>query len=164
MAAVGWHLEVRETAAGSGRGRAALTGRTPEVPLRCGIDLLDTARFAALLARRGAAEVERRLCGEVERAALPTDPGARRLALASSFSVKESALKTVGGMPRGGRFAHVEVLPVDGDGTCSVLLHCAVAKAADPGTSAPIRLHAGHSPIGSGLLLSWAVLAQEAHS
>ncbi len=74
-----------------------------------GIDLVETARVARLLARFGDRFVGK-IMGEGEAAALPVPPDERTLALAFAVAVKEAASKALGtGWSRGVRWRDVVV-------------------------------------------------------
>ena len=74
------------------------------------------------------------------------------------FSVKESVLKALGGIPRGGRYPHIEVEPPRRGRAAAVRLHGELARRA---RERDVRLLAGALPVRDGLVLSW-VLAMQA--
>lgn len=124
--------------------------------LAAGIDLLDTRRFE-LAARRCGPWLERRLLGPAERAALDSDPVLRLHEFGCVFSVKESVLKALGGIPRGGRYPQIEVDPPRRGESGAVRLSGELAgRARERG----VRLLAGALPVRDGLVLSWVLALQ----
>lgn len=127
-----------------------------------GIDLLDVDRFARLASRSGPA-LERRLCTEAESRSLPGDPGARLLALAGLFSVKESVIKALGGLCAGGRFTDICTAGVPAASSPSGLLDDVALTGATAAMATGRRLNvlAHVEPVAAGgdaepALLSWA--------
>lgn len=137
--------------AGDGSARLAVPG-TGTSARHAGIDLLDVPRLG-LAARRTGPALERRICTEAERCGLPDDPGQRLLTLARIFSVKESALKALGGMPRGGRFHDL----CTGDPRSPRTALTLTGEAGGTAHRLGVALLAGSRPLAAGLLLTWAV-------
>jgi phosphopantetheinyl transferase (holo-ACP synthase) len=139
------------------RGRIVV-GNPLATPLRtAGLDLLDVPRFQ-LAALRCGEWLERRLLSGAERAALSTDPVRRLHEFGCVFSVKESVLKALGGIPSGGRYPQIEVEPPSRGQAGAVRLRGALAELA---AQREVRLLAGALPVRDGLVLSWALALQE---
>lgn len=76
--------------------------------LTAGVDLVDLPRIATLHRTWGERLLDR-LCGAQERAALQELPVALRpRGLALTFGLKESVIKSVGGIPAGGLFTDTD--------------------------------------------------------
>jgi phosphopantetheinyl transferase (holo-ACP synthase) len=125
----------------------------PEVrPRFAGIDLLDVHRLGRAATRTGP-HLERRICTRTELSSLPDHPRHRLIELARIFSIKESAVKVLGGMPRGATFRDLCTA-----GSRSqpyiVALSGEAARRAD---LLDVRLLAGSQELDARLLLSWAI-------
>jgi phosphopantetheinyl transferase (holo-ACP synthase) len=118
-----------------------------------GVDLLDVRRWE-LASQRCGQWLERRVCSPAERAALPRDPALRLHQFGLLFSIKESVLKAIGGIPRGGRFPDITVSPPQRGRVSQVVLTGEMARRAG---ALGVELVAGALPIRDGLALSWAV-------
>lgn len=121
-----------------------------------GVDLLDVRRWE-LAAQRCGEWLERRVCSPAERAGLPTDPAERLHQFGYLFSIKESVLKAIGGIPRGARFPDMSVSrPRRGD-VSDVRVTGETHRRAE---LLGVELVAGALPIRDGLVLSWALALQ----
>jgi holo-[acyl-carrier protein] synthase len=118
-----------------------------------GVDLLDVRRWE-LASQRCGEWLERRVCSPAERAALPRDPALRLHQFGLLFSIKESVLKAIGGIPRGARFPDITVSPPERGQVSRLVLTGATARRAD---ALGVELVAGALPIRDGLALSWAL-------
>lgn len=137
----------------TGDGSALLTLQGAGATTRnAGIDLLDVPRLGLAVSRTGP-PLERRICTETERSGLPDDPQHRLLALARIFSVKESALKAIGGMPRGACFHDL----CTGDPRAPRAVLTLTGEAGRTADLLGVALLAGSQPLDVGLLVSWAV-------
>jgi phosphopantetheinyl transferase (holo-ACP synthase) len=134
-------------------GSARLEARGAGTSTRhAGIDLLDVPRLGLAVSRTGP-PLERRICTETERSGLPDDPQHRLLALARIFSVKESALKVLGGMPRGAGFHDL----CTGDPHAPRAVLTLTGEAGRKADLLGVALLADSRPLHAGLLVSWAV-------
>jgi holo-[acyl-carrier protein] synthase len=121
-----------------------------------GVDLLDVRRWE-LAAQRCGEWLERRVCGPVERAALPADPAERLHEFGLLFSIKESVLKAIGGIPAGARFPDLSVSRPRRGRVSEVRVTGATRRRAE---LLGVRLLAGALPIRDELVLSWALAVQ----
>lgn len=131
--------------------RIALTGVPGRVLLGAGVDLGDAARLG-LAVRRSGDGLARRVLTAAEFAEL--DAGPRVGQLTTAFSVKESVVKVLGGMPRGGRYRDVAVGPPGPGGVRRVELRGEFDRWA---TRRRARLVAGAVPLAPHLVLTWAL-------
>jgi holo-[acyl-carrier protein] synthase len=122
-----------------------------------GVDLLDVGRFE-LAQHRCGEWLERRVCSPAERDELPADHAERRHQFGCLFSIKESVLKAIGGIPSGGRFPDMTVSPPRRGQVSEVRLTGETARRAE---QLGVRLVAGALPIHDGLVLSWALALEE---
>jgi len=118
-----------------------------------GVDLLDVRRWE-LASQRCGEWLERRVCSPAERAWLSRDPAMRLYQFGLLFSIKESVLKAIGGIPRGGRFPDITVSPPQRGQVSRVALTGETARRAG---ALGVGLVAGALPIRDGLTLSWAL-------
>jgi holo-[acyl-carrier protein] synthase len=123
-----------------------------------GVDLLDVRRWE-LAWRRCGEWLERRVCSPAERAALPVDPALRLHQFGLLFSIKESALKAIGGIPRGARFPDITVGPPERGQVSRLALTGETARRTE---ALGVELVAGALPIRDGLALSWALATAKA--
>lgn len=123
-----------------------------------GVDLLDVRRFE-LAALRCGAWLERRVCSRSERAVLAADPDRRLHELGCLFSVKESVLKAIGGIPRGGRFTDISVGPPRRGQAGRARLTGQVARRAE---ALGVDVLTGALPVRDDLVLSWALAVDTA--
>jgi holo-[acyl-carrier protein] synthase len=122
-----------------------------------GIDLVDLPRLALAVRRSGAPFVERVLGPAEKQFVDARDPGPDFGAI---FGVKESVIKAVGGLPRGGSFHDVELTEVprtDGPPVAVVLRGSLSRWARDRG----LTLWAGIRPLAAGVHLAWALATPE---
>lgn len=120
-------------------------------PRFAGIDLLDVRRLGHAATRTGPA-LERRICTRLELSGLPEHPRRRLTELSRIFSIKESAVKALGGMPKGATFRDL----CTGRGHCrgSVALSGEAARRAE---RLGVSLLAGSRELDARLLLSWVI-------
>ncbi|WP_225729183.1 MULTISPECIES: 4'-phosphopantetheinyl transferase superfamily protein [unclassified Nocardia] len=131
--------------------RLAVDGMGARRIHRAGIDLGDVARIDVAVRRRGD-DLARRVCTTAELAALD-DPIAGLTAL---FSMKESVVKVLGGMPRGGRYTDIDIGPAAE--VRPIALRGEFARWADRNA---VTLVAGYTEVAPRLLLSWALASTE---
>ena len=149
-----WQLALGDRGSG---GLISLLGGSaagpPPTVCSAGVDLVDVARFRRAVDRSGEPLV-RRVFTEPERAAVSTDPDRRVVELAALFGVKESVVKAIGGMPRGGRYSDIQVEVGAGGSPQAVRLAGQLARWAN---GHRVELLAGSAPAGDELLLAWAL-------
>jgi phosphopantetheinyl transferase (holo-ACP synthase) len=134
--------------------RIALTGMPGRVLLGAGVDLGDAARLG-LAVRRSGDGLARRVLTAAEFAERGEfDAGARVGQLTTAFSVKESVVKVLGGMPRGGRYRDVAVGPPGPGGVRRIDLRGEFDRWA---THRGARLVAGAVPLAPHLVLTWVL-------
>lgn len=120
-----------------------------------GVDLADSVRLAKAVTRSGRAILERAFT-EWELATIAGSGSPFFTEAAALFSVKESVVKAVGGLPAGGRLRDIEVgPPVDGTMTRELRLHGEVRD--QVAASGHGRLSTGTTAWGERLVLGWAV-------
>lgn len=121
-------------------------------PRFVGVDLLDVRRLGRAATRSGPA-LERRICTRAELSGLPEHPGQRLRELSRIFSIKESAVKVLGGMPGGATFRDLcTAAPHPHHGALTV--HGEAARRAE---LLGVSLLTGSQELDAGLLLSWAI-------
>jgi holo-[acyl-carrier protein] synthase len=140
---------------GNGRSRGRIVVGNPggAAVRAAGVDLLDVRRWELAWQRCGE-WLERRVCSPSERAALPRDPALRLHQFGLLFSIKESTLKAIGGIPRGARFTDITVSPPARGQVSRVALTGETARRAG---ALGVELVAGALPVRDGLALSWAL-------
>lgn len=117
-----------------------------------GVDVVDVARLGLALRRIGPA-LEHRICTPAELAGLDPEPRARLRDLAVVFGIKESVLKAVGGIPRGGRFVDIDTT---GPGDVIELTGATGARAAELGVHLVGGASAGPDA-PDGTVVAWAL-------
>jgi holo-[acyl-carrier protein] synthase len=144
-----WQLSLDAAASG---GLIRLPGGSRGVQ-SAGVDLVDVARFRRAVERSGEPFV-RRVFAEQERAAVSTDADRRVVELAALFGVKESVVKAIGGMPRGGSYADIRVEAGAAGSRRAIQLAGEFGRWA---TGRRVDFVAGSAPAGDGMLLAWAL-------
>lgn len=124
----------------------------PVAPRFAGIDLLDVPRLGRAVTRTGPA-LERRICTPAELSVLPEQPGPRLAELSRIFSVKESAVKALGGMPRGATFRDL-CTGASRSRRTAVATRGEAARRAD---HLGVSLFAGSREMDARAVLSWAI-------
>jgi phosphopantetheinyl transferase (holo-ACP synthase) len=132
--------------------RDAAAEAAPAAPLLAGIDLLDVPRLGRAATRSGPV-LERRICTRTELSGLPEHPRQRLTELSRIFSIKESAVKVLGGMPGGASFRDLCTAGSHPHGATLALRGEAARRADLLGVS----LLTGSQELDACLLLSWAI-------
>jgi phosphopantetheinyl transferase (holo-ACP synthase) len=128
-----------------------------------GLDLADANRLDGAVARSNGSLLNR-LFDADERAACMADAGsaadADPMSVARLFGIKESVVKAIGGMPRGGRYRDMHIGVDSGAAGCGLTAPVAVRLGNELGRWADahqVEVIAGGAPVADGLVLAWAL-------
>lgn len=138
-----------------GRRNAARWPAEAPLPLgvrSSGIDLGDVLRFSQALERSGEA-FACRVFSPTERSGSVAGPACSPAELTAVFSIKESVVKAIGGMPPGGRYRDITVSAPRRDGCRHVALAGVLEEWAQ---SHGVDVLARESRVNADLVLTWA--------
>lgn len=118
-----------------------------------GVDLVDAGHLAAVVERSGQ-RFHARVLSAQERARPGLDPVGDVSGLGTYFGMKESVVKALGGLPRGGAYTDITIgVPEGSRGHRPVLLTGRIGAYQD---ELGLELFASSEPLDEHLILSWA--------